>query len=50
MGIEQTVDLTEEKKMAVKQMVKVKNAYENNGYWTNGRFARKKKQKKFMPP
>ena len=30
MGVEQTVDLTEEKKMAVKQMVEVKNAYENN--------------------
>ena len=31
MGVERTVDLTEEKKMAVKQMVEVKNAYENNG-------------------
>ena len=30
MGIEQTVDLTEEKKMPVKQMVEVKSAYENN--------------------
>ena len=26
MGVEQTVDLTEEKKMAVKQMIEVKNA------------------------
>ena len=31
MGVERTVDLTEEKKMSVKQMVEVKNAYENNG-------------------
>ena len=31
MGIKRTVDLTEEKKMAVKRMVEVKNAYENNG-------------------
>ena len=28
MGVELTVDLTEEKKMSVKQMVEVKNAYE----------------------
>ena len=32
MGVEPMVDLTEEKKMAVKQMVEVKNAYESNGY------------------
>ena len=31
MGAERTVDLTEEKKMSVKQMVEVKNSYENNG-------------------
>ena len=31
MGVEPTVDLTEEKKMAVKQMLEVKNAHENNG-------------------
>ena len=31
MGVEQTVDLTEEKKMSVKRMVEEKNAYENNG-------------------
>ena len=31
MSVKQTVDLTEEKKMDVKQMVEVKNAYENNG-------------------
>ena len=31
MGVELTVDLTKEKKMSVKQMVEVKNAYENNG-------------------
>ena len=31
MGVERTVDLTEKKKMSVKQMVEVKNAYENNG-------------------
>ena len=43
MGVERTVDLTEEKKMAVKQMVEVKNAYENNECWTNGRFDWKKK-------
>ena len=43
MGIELTVDLTEEKKMSVKQMVEVKNAYENNGCWTNGRFDWRKK-------
>ena len=42
MGIERTVDLSEEKKMAVKQMVEVKNAYKKNGYWTNGRFDQKK--------
>ena len=30
MGVEQTVDLTEKKKMSVKWMVEVKNAYENN--------------------
>ena len=32
MSVKQTVDLTEEKKMGVKQMVELKNAYENNGY------------------
>ena len=31
MSVELTVDLTEEKKMDVKQMVEVKNAYKNNG-------------------
>ena len=31
MDVEQTVDLTKEKKMGVKQMVELKNAYENNG-------------------
>ena len=31
MGVEQTVDLAKEKKMGVKRMVEVKNAYENNG-------------------
>ena len=31
MGVERTVDLTKEKKMGVKQMVEVKNVYENNG-------------------
>ena len=30
-GVEQTVDLTEEKKMAVKRMVEIKKTYENNG-------------------
>ena len=30
MSVKQTVDLTEEKKMDVKQMVEVKNAYKNN--------------------
>ena len=30
MGVERTVDLTEVKKMAVKGMVEVKNAYEKN--------------------
>ena len=30
MSVKQTVDLTEEKKMGVKQMVEVKNAYRNN--------------------
>ena len=30
-SVKQMVDLTEEKKMGVKQMVEVKNAYENNG-------------------
>ena len=43
MGVEPMVDLTEEKKMAVKRMVEVKNAYENNGCWTNGRFDWRKK-------
>ena len=38
MGVEQTVDLTEEKKEAVKQTVEVKHAYENNECSTNGRF------------
>ena len=31
MGVERTVDLTEEKKMDVKQKVEVKTAYENIG-------------------
>ena len=44
MSVKQTVDLTEEKKMGVKQMVEVKNAYENNGCWTNGRFDWRKKK------
>ena len=43
MGVERTVDLAKEKKMGVKQMVEVKNAYENNGRWTNGRFDWRKK-------
>ena len=43
MGAERTVDLTKEKKMGVKQMVEVKNVYENNGCWTNGRFDWSKK-------
>ena len=30
MGVERTVDLTDKKKMAVKRMIEVKNAYENN--------------------
>ena len=38
MSVKRMVDLTEEKKMGVKQMVELKNAYENNGCWTNGRF------------
>ena len=45
MGVEQTVDLTEEKKMGVKRMVELKNAYKNNGCWMNGRFDRRKKDK-----
>ena len=44
-GVEQMVDLTKEKKMAVKRMVEVKNAYENNGCWTNGRFDQRKKDR-----
>ena len=44
MGVEPMVDLTEEKKMAVKRMVEVKNAYENNECWTNGRFDWRKKK------
>ena len=43
MSVKRTVDLTVEKKMNVKQMVEVKNAYKNNGCWTNGRFDWKKK-------
>ena len=31
MSVEQMVDLAKEKKMGVKRMVEVKNAYENNG-------------------
>ena len=31
-GVERMVDLTKEKKMSVKRMVEVKNAYESNGY------------------
>ena len=31
MGVERMVDLAKEKKMGVKQMVEVKNTYENNG-------------------
>ena len=31
MSVKRTVDLTEEKKMGVKRIVEVKNAYENNG-------------------
>ena len=46
MGVEQMVDLTEDKKMGVKQMVEVKNVCENNGNLTNGRSAKKKKNKK----
>ena len=38
MSVKRTVDLTEEKKMGVKQMVEVKNAFENNGCVTNGSF------------
>ena len=38
MRVKRTVDLTEEKKMSVKRMLEVKNACENNGCWTNGRF------------
>ena len=37
MDVEQTVDLTKEKKMGVKWMVEAKNAYNNNEFWTNGR-------------
>ena len=42
-GVEGMVDLTEKKKMGVKWIVEVKNAYENNGCWTNGRFDWRKK-------
>ena len=41
--VERMVDLTKEKKMGVKGMVEVKNAYEKNGCWTNGRFDQRKK-------
>ena len=44
MDVEQTADLIKEKKMGVKQMVELKNAYENNGCWTNGRFDWRKKK------
>ena len=37
MGVEWMVDLTK-KKHSVKWMVNVKNAYENDWCWTNGRF------------
>ena len=30
-SVKQMVDLTEEKKMGVKRMVELKNAYKNNG-------------------
>ena len=43
MDAERMVDLTKEKKMGVKGMVEVKNAYENNECWTNGRFDWRKK-------
>ena len=43
MNFEQTVELTKEKKMGVKRMVEVKNAYENNECWKNGRFDWRKK-------
>ena len=38
MDVAQTVDLTKQKMMGVKWMVEVKNAYNDNGCWTNGRF------------
>ena len=43
MGVEQTEDLTKKKKMSVRWMVNVKNAYKNDGCWTNGRFDWRKK-------